>query len=828
MSSERELYFDKLGIPRIYCYTTPEFENAVWSSDSSKKGFIKVGYTLKQSVEERIKQQFPVITPHAKPYKVLFVSDAIKDNGDFFSDNQKGGVHEGLIKLGRKQVNGEWFECTVDDVKNVILSIKTDLAISRTIVENFKMRPEQHQAVKITSDYFKKNINKTEKAPHFLWNAKMRFGKTFSTYQLIKKMDWKNVLVLTYKPAVEQEWREQLEQHIDFDKWQFLGRGDNYDDFNNKNPLIWFTSFQDILGKNIDGNIKEKHEPAYKINWDCIVLDEYHFGAWNESSKELYDSDFSEKKPDIEFSEDKIPLNSDSFLYLSGTPFRALNEGEFLEDQIFTWSYIDEQKAKSDWNEKELNPYLELPKMVMMTYEMPPELKEVALRGEMNEFDLNEFFRAELISETEEESYEFIHKNEVQKWLSLITGQYLQGGYSPDSGIKKPPLPFDDAELLTYMNHTFWFLPNVASCYAMRDLLNKPQNNYFHEFNIVLAAGPKAGNGLDALPPVRQAIDNGLKTKSITLSCMKLTTGVTVPEWCAIFMLRNTSSPETYFQTAFRVQSPWVYKDRDTSQKAILKTKCYVFDFAPNRALKLIQEYSMRINSNNKLTVEEKVKDLLNFIPVLQYDNYSMRALDAKELLDFAASGIGATMLARRWQSQMLVRVDNDTLERILNNKNVLNALENIEAFRNLGKDITKVINSEKALSKIEREQKPKSPENKKEEKENRGFKKLLKEKLLKFITRVPAFMYLTDFREESLRDVITQLEQDLFKKVTGLEIKDFEELCNIGVFNYQLMDSAIYNFRKYEEASLNYVGGGTLPSRIGLFESTISSFEEL
>ena len=134
----------------------------------------------------------------------------------------------------------------------------------------------------------------------------------------------------------------------------------------------------------------------------------------------------------------------------------------------------------------------------------------------------------------------------------------------------------------------------------------------------------------------------------------------------------------------------------------------------------------------------------------------------------------------------------------------------------------------EKALSKIEREQKPKSPENKKEEKENRGFKKLLKEKLLKFITRVPAFMYLTDFREESLRDVITQLEQDLFKKVTGLEIKDFEELCNIGVFNYQLMDSAIYNFRKYEEASLNYVGGGTLPSRIGLFESTISSFEEL
>ena len=205
-----------------------------------------------------------------------------------------------------------------------------------------------------------------------------------------------------------------------------------------------------------------------------------------------------------------------------------------------------------------------------------------------------------------------------------------------------------------------------------------------------------------------------------------------------------------------------------------------------------------------------------------------MRPIDAKELLSFAAAGIGPTMLARRWQSFTLIRVDNDTLDRLLNNKDVLDSLEKIESFRNLTKNIEKVISTEASIDKKVKENKPLTKKEKTQEKENKSFRKELREKLLKFITRIPVFMYLTDYREETLKDVIMQLERDLFTKVTGLTIQDFEKLCNIGVFNSQIMNSAIYAFRKYEEGSLNYVGGNKPNTKIGLFDTTISAKTEI
>jgi hypothetical protein len=298
-----------------------------------------------------------------------------------------------------------------------------------------------------------------------------------------------------------------------------------------------------------------------------------------------------------------------------------------------------------------------------------------------------------------------------------------------------------------------------------------------------------------------------------------------------MFMLRNTSSPETYFQTAFRVQTPWTVRNvdkTDPKKQEVLKEKCYIFDFAPNRALKLITEYSSRLDLRDSSSVEDKITDFLNFLPVLAYDGFSMTPLDARELLDIAASGVGATMLARRWQSPQLVRVDNDTIERLLKNPDIIAALEGIEAFRNLGKDLTKVINTEKALSKLDREKKPKGPKEIGIETENGNFKRELREKLLKFVSRVPVFMYLTDYREETLKDVITQLERPLFTRVTGLKIQDFEKLCEIGVFNSQAMNSAIFSFRRFEMGSLNYAGGGTELETIGLFDTTISVIEAL
>jgi len=445
-----------------------------------------------------------------------------------------------------------------------------------------------------------------------------------------------------------------------------------------------------------------------------------------------------------------------------------------------------------------------------MTYQMPDSIREVAMKGEFNEFDLNVFFSAEGVGDHARFKYE----DEVQKWLDLIRGTYLPT--SLDNlrlGAQKPPLPYSDVRLLSVLSHTLWFLPSVASCYAMRNLLAKRQNQFYHEYKIIVAAGAAAGIGVNALPPVLEAMGDPLKTKTITLTCGKLTTGVTVRPWTGIFMLRNSSSPETYFQAAFRVQSPWTIKNPDgnsPNKELLLKEECYVFDFAPDRALRQIAEYSCRLNINED-DPEKKVEEFIHFLPVLAYDGSSMKQISAAGVLEMAMSGTTATLLARRWESALLVNVDNDTLRRLMSNEQAMQALMSIEGFRNLNQDIETIINKSEAVTKLKKEanDKPLSPEEKREltaeEKEFKSKRKQIQEKLIKFATRIPIFMYLTDYRERTLRDVITQLEPGLFKKVTGLTVKDFELLVSLGVFNSELMNDAVYKFKRYEDPSLVY-----------------------
>ncbi|HQO64834.1 MAG TPA: hypothetical protein PK528_14585, partial [Syntrophorhabdus sp.] len=326
--------------------------------------------------------------------------------------------------------------------------------------------------------------------------------------------------------------------------------------------------------------------------------------------------------------------------------------------------------------------------------------------------------------------------------------------------------------------------------------------------------------------------DNPLESKTITLSCGKLTTGVSVKPWTGIFMLRNSSSPETYFQAAFRVQTPWVIKNPDSkspNKEDILKEECYVFDFAPNRALRQIADYACRLNVNES-NPEKNVEDFINFLPVLAYDGSSMKQIDAAGILDLAMSGTTATLLARRWESALLVNVDNNTLARLMSNKEAMQALMNIEGFRNLNQDIETIINKSEAVKKAKKEandrklSKKEKKELTDEEKEYKSLRKQIQEKLIKFATRVPVFMYLTDYRERSLRDVITQLEPGLFKKVTGLAVKDFELLVSLGLFNSALMNDAVYKFKRYEDASLEYTGINKHEGEsIGLYDTVLS-----
>ena len=247
-------------------------------------------------------------------------------------------------------------------------------------------------------------------------------------------------------------------------------------------------------------------------------------------------------------------------------------------------------------------------------------------------------------------------------------------------------MPFSDTRLLNVLSHTFWFLPNVASCYAMYNLLQQKQNSFYHDYHINVCAGTKAGIGVDALEPVQKSMGDPLTTKTITLSCGKLTTGVTVKPWTGIFMLRNLKSPETYFQAAFRVQSPWTVRTGSGTDQ-IMKYECYVFDFALDRALKQISDYSCRLNVNES-NPEKKVAEFINFLPVLAYDGSSMKQIDAQDILDIAMAGTSATLLAKRWESALLVNVDNDTLRRLMANKEAMEALMKIEGFRSLNSDI--------------------------------------------------------------------------------------------------------------------------------------------
>lgn len=816
--------------PRIYAYAI---------ADAAHQGLLKVGQTTRV-VAQRVAEQLK--TAAIKNYTIVLDEPAERDDGSIFSDHE---VRAALIRRGLGKHELEWVRCTTEDVKTVLVELRTGQRFSGTHHETFGMRAEQADAVSKTFDYYQSIwAEDANAAPRFLWNAKMRFGKTFTAYQLAKKLQAKRVLVLTFKPAVEDAWQTDLESHVDFDGWQYLSRSSGSDptQIDKDKPVVYFGSFQDLMGRDAMGNIKPRNTWLHTVNWDLVVFDEYHFGAWRDTAKELFEGEddaVAKKETKLEYAGDLdginedltmlavkesefLPITTRAYLYLSGTPFKALATGEFIEEQIFNWTYTDEQRAKAAYpadHPGQRNPYGALPQMRLLTYQMPDELLAVASGGEFDEFDLNAFFEAAGSGA----SATFKHKNDVQKWLDIIRGGHTAQSAELLKAGTRPPFPYSDVRLLPYLQHSFWFLPSVAACYAMANLLSEKQNTFWHGYKVLVAAGTAAGLGLAALPPVRKAIGSGFDSQTITLSCGKLTTGITVAQWSSILMLRNLKSPETYFQAAFRVQSPWSIKNpngNNPNEEEILKPVCFVFDFAPTRALRQLCEYGIGL-SPNEANPEAAVKDLVAFLPVLAYDGANMTQVDAGGILDIAMAGTSATLLARKWESALLVNVDNGTLQRILDNPEAMAAIEQIEGWRTLGDNVIEtVINKSEKVKELKNKAKEKNltAKQKKQlsdaEKEYKSKRKQIQEKLIKFATRIPAFMYLTDFRENTLQDVITKLESDLFLTVTGLTVQDFHLLVRLKVFNTEQMNQAVFAFRRYEDASLRYTG---IESHVGL-----------
>jgi hypothetical protein len=813
--------------PKIYVWTDDDHTQVAWTGDRDGTGLVKVGFT-DRDVHARIRESRGVRSPTAQPYQLLLTETAVTETGEVFRDHS---VHAQLVHAGATRAPDadgnptEWFEANVEEVRAAIAAVRSGLQLDRlTERKSFPLRDEQCAAVDQTARYFREHVTDGQ-PPHFLWNAKMRFGKTFTAYQLARKMGWTRVLVLTYKPAVEASWRADLHGHVDFDGWRFKGSQDEPADLDDPTPLVWFASFQDVLGADDDGNPKAKNEDLYLATWDIVIIDEYHFGAWRDAARALYVKDLggdptersAQQTPDVEhevaaadveaaFS--RLQLDVRHYLYLSGTPFRALTQGEFLEAQVFNWTYADEQRAKFATDDDSANPHAALPTMHLFAYQMPDQLRQVALNN-ASQFSLTEFFRTERAGD---DPPRFVHETEVQKWLDLLRGQDVAQLWSSVSNKVRPPLPYEDTSLLVALQHTVWYLPSVDACLAMRDLLTAAHNTFFRDYSVVVAAGPGVGMGAKALPPVEHAIGSVPQdSKSITLSCGKLLSGVTVPPWAGILMLRELKSPETYFQAAFRVQSPWTSTIADAEvggeQELIHKHDCFVIDFSPNRALQLVVDYATKLDDEvaSERDEEKAVEEFLEFLPVLVFEGYGMSQLQAADVIDYLTRGTSASMLARRWNSSELITLDLPAMETLLADDELVSSLEQVEMFRNLHDDLTAMISTNKELKQKQVSDEKLDEEDKKHKKEAADRRETLRKRLQHFVTRIPAFMYLTDDRETAIKDIITQHETEMFEQVTGLTLTHFHQLVDAGVFDDGKMNDAVWKFKEFEDPSLDY-----------------------
>lgn len=859
MDVKNYLISSKKANPIIYAYIAKD-----GTGKPINEGYIKIGFTSRsdeptkeKNAMKRIREQ--THTAGLVP-QILKIWDAYDKNGKQFIDND---VHDILEKHGHQQLmattdDNEWYKCELSDIENAINELKLGISYGPSRTNTFKMRPEQEEAVIKTMEYYTREDTENKGViPKFLWNAKMRFGKTFSTYQLAKLMNMSRILILTFKPAVQDSWMEDLNSHVDFDGWQFISEASakesidvQYNNADKSKPIVCFGSFQDFLGiDKITGGIKTKNEWVHDINWDLVVFDEYHFGAWRDNAKHLFNNENEDEMKEVnatnikdnlaassDFNETYLPITTNHYLFLSGTPFRALNMGEFVEDQIFSWTYSDEQRAKENWkgNEND-NPYKMMPRIVMFTYQIDDITENIAYQGEFDEFDLNIFFKAEGSGLYDDKKAKnpahFVNENDVQRWLDIMRGNFgSMSVASLKTDIRKIPLPYQDTTLREKLRHTIWYLPNVAACEAMYNLLHKSQNNFYCDENnekyVICCAGKNVGNGSKALEAIRPYMNSPFTQQTITLSCGKLTTGVTVKPWTGIFMLRNVQSPENYFQAAFRVQSPWEIKD-EYGNNQVVKPECYIFDFAINRALRQVADYSCKLQTADD-SPEKKVQEFIKYLPILAFDGTSMQEANAQDILDWTMNGTTANLLARKWKDASLIHIDNNTLEKLLNSKKAQEAIDKIESWRNLRDDIQVLVTKSKAVKEAKTKKGGVTPEEKPEidaaEKEIRNRRKEIQDKLLHFMSRLPVFMYMTDCREQTVNDVICTYEPDLFRLVTGLDTDDYKTFIELGVFDSAKMNAACGAFRRYEDSSMTYSGINKHEGEeMGLFDISIS-----
>ena len=607
-------------VPMIYAYTTPGI--------AYHDGWTKVGYTEAQSVTDRINQQ--THTANIR-WQLEWQDNAIyKDgSGESFKDHD---FHAYLEKQSvQREPQTEWFHESGEHLRKYFDAFASrEIPVSDEKLD-YQLRAEQTDAVTMTMEYFKNG------GTEFLWNAKPRFGKTLSSYDLVRRMGCRNVLIVTNRPSIANSWAEDFHKFIGWrrelvfvsetdalkGKEGVLSREEykkivsTTDD--NAPGMVAFESLQGLKGSVYFGGRYDKLEWMAKeytshdgkkhagIDFDLLIVDE---------SQEGIDT----IRTDRAFRN----ISRKHTLYLSGTPFKALASDQFAENQIYNWSYADEQEAKNSWTGEEYNPYEKLPKMEMYTYQISNMIYDKVQRGiDLSDeesadyaFDLNEFFITN-------DSGKFVHEEEVKKFLhALVTNEKY---------------PYSTPQLRAELSHTLWLLNRVASAKALAKLLKS--DPVFSEYEVILAAGDGKLEDDDenekAFDKVKDAIEKNEKT--ITLSVGQLTVGVTIPQWSGVLMLCNLQSPSSYMQAAFRAQNPCTIT---LNGQQMRKETAYVFDFDPARTLIIFDEFANNLSkktADGRGTADDRkdnIKRLLNFFPVLGEDDEGrMVELNAAQVL---------------------------------------------------------------------------------------------------------------------------------------------------------------------------------------------------
>ena len=647
------------ALPQIYAYTTPEI--------ARHNGWTKIGYT-EQDVDTRLKQQMHTADVE---YKLEWHGNAtFEDTGETFHDTD---FHGYLRKLDIVSKPGtEWFEIEPSPAHQRFYEFRENHGIIGDALSpvEYRLRDEQERASEKTVDYAHLHEH-----GEFLWNAKPRFGKTLTSYDFCKRIGAQKILIVTNRPAIANSWYDDYVKFVGFEsglafissvstlqgKPYCLSREQYREGLNSGVPkgFIEFVSLQDLKGAIDFGGKYDKLAHVAELEWDVLIIDEAHEGV-------------DTFKTDVAFDHIKRKFT----LHLSGTPFKAIANEKFSEDAIFNWTYADEQKAKKDWDNSELpNPYAELPRLNMFTYQMSDivagEIKRgMDIDGENVEyaFDLNEFFV------TNENGY-FLHNDDVNRFLDALTTQ------------KK--FPFSTSELRDELRHTLWMLNRVDSAKALAKKLK--QHPIFRDYEIVLAAGDGKLDddevSAQAFDKVRKAIAEHEYT--ITLSVGQLTTGVTIPEWTAVLMLSNMKSPALYMQAAFRAQNPCLF-NRDG--KFLRKENSYVFDFDPARTLTIFEEFANDLYTDTASgggtadDRKQRVKTLLNFFPVIGEDeNGEMVELDAERVLSIPRKIRSREVVRRGFMSDFLFQNISNIFRAPAE---VLDVLQKLEPYKAPSKEL--------------------------------------------------------------------------------------------------------------------------------------------